>query len=333
MLDDGPLSPHLKRDKKKKKKKKRDETNQPTQPADDAAGRGKDHTMKKDKKKDKKKKRTRDDDADDLVHAATKKASPPVSDGSAGPKSSDSGFSAAAAVLMPPAAHNAFCAEHNIEVSGRGADAFRAVEGFEGSGFTADILATTRGFTRPTPIQAVCWPIVSAPRDVVGVAETGSGKTLAFFLPALAANVGSSRTGAGLRILILEPTRELAMQTESVCAKASAACGLSSVCLFGGVPKPPQIKAIRDGATVAVATPGRLLDLANEGIADLGSIQTLVLDEVRLRRALRLPHLSAGTRASLPCCAFTSGARVRPRPLLTAPQASVPVATRAGIDD
>ena len=173
-----------------------------------------------------------------------------------------------------------FCEKNMVDISGNGAEKFTAVDAFESTGFSDAVLSATKRFSTPTPIQAVCWPIISSNRDVVGVAETGSGKTLAFFLPALAAEQARPSKSKGLRILILEPTRELAMQTEEVCSQAGSTCGITSVCLYGGVPKPPQIKALAAGAAVAVATPGRLLDLSNEGSASLSGISYLVLDEV-----------------------------------------------------
>jgi len=122
---------------------------------------------------------------------------------------------------------------------------------------------------------------------VIGIAETGSGKTLAFFLPALmhlrrspAASKGTGRGGKSLRVLTLSPTRELAMQTESLVRAAGEPCGVKSICVYGGVPKGPQIKALRDGIDVVVATPGRLLDLyQNDRAADLSTCTYVVLDE------------------------------------------------------
>ena len=174
----------------------------------------------------------------------------------------------------------AFRAEHRIEVTGEGAAQFLPVATFADAGFSPTVLRACAAFQKPTPIQSECWPVLMAGRDVVGVAETGSGKTLGFFLPAMMHLASSSeRRSAGPRVLILAPTRELAMQTEVVCRSAGAEGGLQSICIYGGVPKPPQIKAIRDGATVVVATPGRLLDLQQEGSVDLGGVSYLVLDE------------------------------------------------------
>ena len=83
------------------------------------------------------------------------------------------------------------------------------------------------------PEQAQCWPPLIAGRDTIGVAKTGSGKTLAFFLPLLEKLLGKKRSG--VRVLILAPTRELAMQSEEVCKAAGGACGVGSVCIYGGL--------------------------------------------------------------------------------------------------
>ena len=167
--------------------------------------------------------------------------------------------------------------EHTIEVSGTNAESFRPLASFADAGFSGDVLKSCAKFAAPTPIQAQCWPPLIAGRDTIGVAKTGSGKTLAFFLPLLEKLLGKKRSG--VCVLILAPTRELAMQSEEVCKAAGGACGVGSVCIYGGVPKGPQKQLLRDGAQVVVATPGRLLDLSQEGSIELGRVQHVVLDE------------------------------------------------------
>ena len=198
-----------------------------------------------------------------------------------------------APTMVGAAAATAFFREHNIELSGRGADGFRPVAAFADTGFGASVLRACASFSKPTPIQAVCWPIAASGRDTVGVAETGSGKTLAFILPALEL-VGRARArgeaASGVQVLVLAPTRELAMQSDAVCAAAAKGCGFNSICVYGGVPKPPQREAIRKGAEVVIATPGRLLDLNSEGAAPLGSVSFLVLDEARAARTAHTRH-------------------------------------------
>ncbi|CAG8594022.1 7381_t:CDS:2 [Funneliformis mosseae] len=136
-------------------------------------------------------------------------------------------------------------------------------------------------FEKPTPIQASCWPICLSGRDVIGIAETGSGKTLAFTVPALKRikNLFHVPPNNKPSILVIAPTRELAMQTQEQCKKFDSICGIKSVCIYGGVPKEEQRKALRKGVHIAVATPGRLIDLINEGICDISNVSYLVLDE------------------------------------------------------
>jgi len=215
---------------------------------------------------------------------SAKKAKKATTVGAKAAASSSSG-GAGAVRMMDAAAAAAYCEQNNVTLTGRGADAFRPLAGFADSGFGADALAAVAKFERPTPIQAVCWPVIAAGRDVVGVAETGSGKTLAFFLPAVSLlQAAAGKAGGGgapcVRMLCLEPTRELAMQTEEVCAAAGKACGIASVCIYGGVPKGPQTGALKRGAQVVIATPGRLLDLyQNDGAVELARLEYLVLDE------------------------------------------------------
>ncbi|KAF2457549.1 P-loop containing nucleoside triphosphate hydrolase protein [Lineolata rhizophorae] len=145
--------------------------------------------------------------------------------------------------------------------------------------------ATFANFKSPTPIQAAAWPHLLSNRDVIGVAETGSGKTLAFGIPcvehvrASLAEKPSKKAGA-VRAVIVTPTRELAAQVDAQLNPiAAAAGGLRTVCVYGGVPKDPQVKAIQRGASIVVATPGRLNDLISDGSVHIGSATYLVLDE------------------------------------------------------
>mmetsp|Transcript_28967 Transcript_28967/g.72243 ORF Transcript_28967/g.72243 Transcript_28967/m.72243 type:complete len:555 (+) Transcript_28967:89-1753(+) len=200
------------------------------------------------------------------------------------PKGTDpppAGLAASPVLMMAPAAAAKFCEQHRIEMTGVGAAAFRPVASFADAGFSPAVLRACAAFDKPTPIQAACWPVIMARRDVVGVAETGSGKTLAFFLPAMMHCASPPPHGASgeARVLVLAPTRELAMQSDAVCRDAGAHMGLTSVCIYGGVPKGPQRGALRAGVKVLVATPGRLLDLVNEGACVLHGTTYLVLDE------------------------------------------------------
>ena len=134
-------------------------------------------------------------------------------------------------------------------------------------------------FKSPTPIQSAAWPFLLSGRDVIGVAETGSGKTLAFGIPCIRSVLNSSRTtGSPARAVIVSPTRELAAQIHSQIETLASAVHLSTVCVYGGVPKDPQRLALKT-AHIVVATPGRLNDLINEGSADLSNVNYVVLDE------------------------------------------------------
>lgn len=141
----------------------------------------------------------------------------------------------------------------------------------------ATLTALTRlGLLTPTPIQAQAVPTLLAGRDVIGQARTGSGKTLAFALPAIEV---VDPTVRHVQVLILVPTRELAIQVGSVLDQVGLERGVSAVLIFGGRAAGPQISALRRGAPIVVGTPGRLLDLLNQGALDLGHVRLLVLDE------------------------------------------------------
>lgn len=142
------------------------------------------------------------------------------------------------------------------------------------------------GFSVPSPIQAQSWPILTQDvdgkrRDIVGIAETGSGKTLAFVLPALSAmSAVESKKRRLPRMLVLSPTRELAMQSDVVLREFGAVVSLKSLVIYGGVPKWTQTNELKKGdVDCIVATPGRIKDLMQEGSCDLSGVEYLVLDE------------------------------------------------------
>src|SRR5258708_5154609 len=138
-----------------------------------------------------------------------------------------------------------------------------------------------KGYDTPSPIQIQAIPAVLAGRDVLAGAQTGTGKTAGFVLPILqrltadAANAASRAPGA----LVLTPTRELAAQVAQSARDYGKYLPLRTYQVFGGVSINPQISALRSGCDILVATPGRLLDLAQQRAADLSKIQVLVLDE------------------------------------------------------
>jgi ATP-dependent RNA helicase RhlE len=140
------------------------------------------------------------------------------------------------------------------------------------------------GYHTPTPIQVEAVPAVLAGRDLLAGAQTGTGKTAAFTLPLLQRLSQGQRPknrfgGIGIRALVLTPTRELAAQVEESVRVYGKHVDLSSTVVFGGVGMNPQIDAMKRGVDILVATPGRLLDLQQQGFLDLSNVQILVLDE------------------------------------------------------
>uniref|UniRef100_UPI0037BFF4CF DEAD/DEAH box helicase n=1 Tax=Citricoccus sp. TaxID=1978372 RepID=UPI0037BFF4CF len=137
-----------------------------------------------------------------------------------------------------------------------------------------------QGIVSPTPIQKATLPDSLTGRDVLGRGRTGSGKSYAFLLP-LASRLTDGRHAAARRprSLVLAPTRELALQLEESFKPLSAASGLSSLTIFGGVGQNPQVKALARGVDVLVACPGRLLDLMGQGHVDLSGVEILIIDE------------------------------------------------------
>jgi ATP-dependent RNA helicase RhlE len=133
------------------------------------------------------------------------------------------------------------------------------------------------GYNEPTPIQRQAIPVILSGRDVIGCAETGTGKTAAFFLPII--QKLSERSKPGLRVLVLAPTRELALQIQKNYGELNHAKTNRSVIAIGGANIRTQISELRKGACVLIATPGRLLDLTERGSVNLSTIEVLVLDE------------------------------------------------------
>ena len=141
-----------------------------------------------------------------------------------------------------------------------------------------------QGYETPTAIQAQAIPLVLAGHDLLGGAQTGTGKTAAFTLPILqrlstTAAAKNKFGGIGIRSLVLTPTRELAAQIEESIRTYGKYLDLTSTVIFGGVGMNPQISKLKKGVDLLVATPGRLLDLQQQGMLDLGQVQILVLDE------------------------------------------------------
>jgi ATP-dependent RNA helicase RhlE len=141
-----------------------------------------------------------------------------------------------------------------------------------------------QGYETPTPIQVQAIPAVLEGHDLLGGAQTGTGKTAAFVLPMLHKLSISEAPrnkfgGIGIRALVLTPTRELAAQVEESVQTYGKYVELTSTAIFGGVGMNPQISRVKKGVDILVATPGRLLDLLQQGVLDLTQVQILVLDE------------------------------------------------------
>jgi ATP-dependent RNA helicase DDX5/DBP2 len=169
-----------------------------------------------------------------------------------------------------------FWLKHDIAVHGR--DAPLPVLDMNGFSWPPAIQQALQsdGHSAPTPIQSQGWPIVLLDRDMVGVAQTGSGKTLCYVLPAF---VRIAREGVqrGPKCVVLAPTRELAQQIQSVVRRYQFA---SSVCLYGGASRMPQMQALRNNnPQIIIATPGRMNDFVESSVVDLRTVDYLVLDE------------------------------------------------------
>ena len=140
----------------------------------------------------------------------------------------------------------------------------------------------TEGYTNPTPIQEQAIPIVLQHKDLLGCAQTGTGKTAAFAIPIiqlLYQDRLQHKEQKTIKAIILTPTRELAIQIDESFAAYGRHTGLKHLVIFGGVSQNPQVDALRRGVDILIATPGRLLDLMNQGFIKLDHIKMLVLDE------------------------------------------------------
>ena len=154
------------------------------------------------------------------------------------------------------------------------------VVAFSGLGLSEPVLAAVDalGYTEPTPVQARAIPYVLEGRDLLAAAQTGTGKTAAFVLPAMSRLTHVARHH-GPAMLVVTPTRELAQQIADVCTTVEAYTHHRSVTIVGGVGYEPQKQALRRGCDILVATPGRLVDLIEQGEAHLDEVEVLVLDE------------------------------------------------------
>jgi ATP-dependent RNA helicase RhlE len=154
---------------------------------------------------------------------------------------------------------------------------------FEALGLDPKIAKAVReaGYTEPTPIQTKAIPLVLRGSDVIGIAQTGTGKTAAFVLPILQrlSTRGSATNRRCMRALVIAPTRELVVQIEENVRKYARHLHLRIATVYGGVGERPQIQALRAGTEIVVATPGRLIDLMDQGHVDFSGLEVAVLDE------------------------------------------------------
>ena len=169
------------------------------------------------------------------------------------------------------------------EITIAGKNVPRPVETFDEAGFPSYVMneVKAQGFAAPTAIQSQGWPMALSGRDVVGIAETGSGKTLTYCLPAIV-HINAQpllAPGDGPIVLVLAPTRELAVQIQQEALKFGKSSKIRNTCVYGGVPKGPQIRDLARGVEVCIATPGRLIDMLEAGKTNLRRVTYLVLDE------------------------------------------------------
>lgn len=164
-----------------------------------------------------------------------------------------------------------------------GKDIPKPITSFDEAGFPDYVLSEVKqqGFPKPTAIQCQGWPMALSGRDMVGIAATGSGKTLSYCLPAIV-HINAQpllKPGDGPVVLILAPTRELAVQIQQECSKFGASSRIRNTCIYGGAPKGQQIRDLARGVEICIATPGRLIDMLETKKTNLRRVTYLVLDE------------------------------------------------------
>lgn len=169
------------------------------------------------------------------------------------------------------------------EMSILGKDIPKPITTFDEAGFPEYVLSEVKaeGFEKPTGIQCQGWPMALSGRDMIGVAATGSGKTLSYCLPGIV-HINAQpllSPGDGPIVLVLAPTRELAVQIQTECSKFGKSSRIRNTCVYGGVPRGHQIRELTRGAEIVIATPGRLIDMLEIGKTNLKRVTYLVLDE------------------------------------------------------
>ena len=178
------------------------------------------------------------------------------------------------------------------------------ITSFDGLALSDSLLRAIReqGYTTPTPIQAEAIPPLLAGRDLLGIAQTGTGKTAAFALPILDTFARRPRPAVGRKpaVLVLTPTRELASQISESFANYGKHLHLRQAVVFGGVGQGQQVKALQRGVHILVATPGRLLDLMDQGHIKLDAVEVFVLDEADRMLDMGFIHPIRKVLAKLP---------------------------------
>lgn len=179
--------------------------------------------------------------------------------------------------------HEVIAYRKRREITVEGRDVPKPLRSFREASFTDYVLRELEraGFSEPTAIQAQGWPMALKGRDLIGIAETGSGKTLAYLLPAIVHINAQPRLahGDGPIVLVLAPTRELAVQIQQESVKFGTSSKIKSTCIYGGAPKGPQIRDLQRGVEIVIATPGRLIDMLEARHTNLRRVTYLVLDE------------------------------------------------------
>ena len=203
-------------------------------------------------------------------------------------------------VSMAEAAEE-FRREHQIQIKGIKIGEYPPMMDFSSTPYSPSIqrIFKLEGYDAPTPTQSQSWPIALGKRDIISVARTGSGKTCGFLLPAfhkimksrpeVVAPARGTRQGSRYRpaigtgkpptVLVLAPTRELALQINEQARKFGMSSGIKSTCLYGGASRGQQASVLRQGVDVVIGTPGRCFDLASSGDFDMSRIDYVVLDE------------------------------------------------------
>eukprot|EP00667_Euglena_gracilis_P006187 EG_transcript_6232 len=178
-----------------------------------------------------------------------------------------------------PAELEPWTTKHQVMTVGEGLP--KPILNFKEVQLPPQLTAPLAGYTKPSVIQALAWPVLLQGRDMVGVAETGSGKTVAFGLPAVvhASAQAAVKPGEGPIVLIVSPTRELALQILGEMQRLTVHTKLRTMCVYGGSDRGEQVAAVRQGVEVFIATAGRLMDLLQDGVTTLRRTTYFVLDE------------------------------------------------------